>query len=93
MLQPNRKVWLTPPANGDRRWHCLPTADAALPAPDNLDPTEGTIEMWVALRADGSDPVYSSRSHTLFHYRVHNDNWLGIAQARHQRHPVRAAAR
>jgi len=37
--------------------------------PDNLSLDEGTIEMWVALRAAGDDPVYET-SQTLLHYAV-----------------------
>jgi hypothetical protein len=48
---------------------------------NNFDPTAGTIELWVALRAAGSDPIYSSRSHTLFQYRVDSNNWIGVVQA------------
>jgi len=47
----------------------------------NFDPNQGTVEMWVALRAAGSDPIYSSRSHTLFQYRVDNNNWIGVVQS------------
>ncbi len=47
----------------------------------NYDPAEGTIEMWIALQADGSDPVYSSRGHTLFQYRVDSGNWMSISQS------------
>lgn len=46
----------------------------------NLDLDEGTIEMWVAPRADGDDPVYSSRSHYLFQYAAPNGDYISIAQ-------------
>ena len=58
-----------------------PTGSLRFPRLYNFDPNEGTIEMWVALRADGSDPIYSSRSHTLFQYRVDGNNWLGVIQS------------
>lgn len=58
------------------------TASLRYARSNNFDPTAGTIELWVALRAAGSDPIYSSRSHTLFQYRVDSDNWIGIAQAK-----------
>lgn len=48
---------------------------------NNLNLPEGTIEMWVALRANGDDSVYTSRSHTLFHYRAANGDTLSIAQS------------
>jgi hypothetical protein len=47
----------------------------------NLDLTQGTIEMWVALRADGSDPIYSSQWHVLFFYRAPSGDSLYIAQS------------
>ena len=47
----------------------------------NLGLTEGTIEMWVAMRADGDDPVFSSRWHVLFTYRAPDGDTLHIAQA------------
>lgn len=47
----------------------------------NLDPAEGSIEMWVALRADGSDPVYADHWHPLFHYRAANGDYMVIAQS------------
>ena len=33
---------------------------------NNLHLNQGTIEMWVALRADGTNPVYSAQDHVLF---------------------------
>jgi hypothetical protein len=38
--------------------------------------------MWVALRADGSDAVYSQRDHVLFFYRARNRDQMSIAQSR-----------
>jgi hypothetical protein len=57
------------------------TGSLRYPRVNNFDPTAGTIELWVALRANGSDPIYSSRSHTLFQYRADSNNWIGIGQA------------
>jgi len=48
----------------------------------NLDLNEGSIEMWVAPRAAGDDPVYTQRDHTLFHYRAPNGDRMVIAQSR-----------
>jgi|GEM_PF-712064 len=45
-----------------------------------LDLSEGTMEMWVALRAPGADPTYSSRDHVLFEYTAPNGDWSGIVQ-------------
>jgi hypothetical protein len=47
----------------------------------NLDLSEGTIEMWVAARSDGDDPVYASRGHVLLHYRAPNGDSVVVAQA------------
>lgn len=43
---------------------------------------EGAVEMWVAARLDGSDPVYAQRDHTLFSYRAANAEDLRITQSR-----------
>ena len=48
---------------------------------NNLDLDEGTIELWVALRAGGDDPVYSSRWQVLFFYQAPDGDSLWIAQA------------
>jgi hypothetical protein len=47
-----------------------------------LDLKEGAVEMWVAARLDGSDPVYAQRDHTLFAYRAANGDELRIVQSR-----------
>lgn len=47
----------------------------------NLALNEGTIEMWVAMRADGDDPVYRERDHILLDYRAPNGDSISIAQA------------
>lgn len=49
---------------------------------NNLDLRQGTIELWVALREDGTNPVFSARNHVLFHYRAKNGEYLQIAQSR-----------
>ncbi len=36
---------------------------------NNLHLDQGTIEMWVALRADGTNVIYTNQDHTLFHYK------------------------
>jgi hypothetical protein len=50
--------------------------------PNNLDVQQGTIEMWVALREDGTNASYSTRNHVLLHYRAPNGDYLQIAQSR-----------
>jgi hypothetical protein len=47
----------------------------------NLALDEGTIEMWIATRADGNDPVYAERSHPLFYYRALNGDNISIMQS------------
>jgi uncharacterized protein (TIGR03437 family) len=47
-----------------------------------LDFNEGTVEMWVAPRASGDDPIYTQRDHTLFQYRAPNGDRMAIAQSR-----------
>ena len=49
---------------------------------NNLDVGEGTIELWVALREDGTNSAYSARNHVLFHYRAPSGDYLQIAQSR-----------
>ena len=51
------------------------------PVAHNLDPQQGTIELWVALREDGTNAAYSARNHTLFLYRAPNGEYLQIAQS------------
>ncbi|MFZ0828944.1 MAG: LamG-like jellyroll fold domain-containing protein [Verrucomicrobiia bacterium] len=48
---------------------------------NNLQLDQGTIEMWVALRADGTNPVYSTRDHVLFQYRSPNGDFMQIDQS------------
>jgi len=47
---------------------------------NNLALQEGTIELWVALRAHGDDPVYRGQRHVLFQYRAPGGDNLLIAQ-------------
>ena len=47
-----------------------------------LDVREGAVEMWVAARLDGSDPVYAQRDHVLFQYRAANGDELRVVQSR-----------
>jgi hypothetical protein len=48
---------------------------------NNLHLDQGTIEMWVALRADGTNPVYSAQDHVLFQYRSPNGDFMQIDQS------------
>ncbi len=48
----------------------------------NLPLDEGTIEMWVALRADGSDSRYADKSHYLFFYQSGGDDYMLIGQSK-----------
>ena len=49
---------------------------------DNLPLTEGTWELWIAPRADGSDPTYAdpNRWHVLLYYEAPDGDDLFIAQ-------------
>jgi len=49
------------------------------PRSKNLNLDEGTIEMWVAPRANGDNPIYTSRWHPLFYYSSGND-WMAVVQ-------------
>ena len=48
---------------------------------NNLQLDQGTIEMWVALRADGTNSVYSARDHLLFQYNAPNGDFMQIDQS------------
>ncbi|MGO8837117.1 MAG: LamG-like jellyroll fold domain-containing protein [Limisphaerales bacterium] len=48
---------------------------------NNLHLDQGTIEMWVALRADGTNPVYSAQDHCLFQYWAPNNDFMQIDQS------------
>jgi len=41
--------------------------------------SEGTVEMWVALRFDGDDPVFANADDLLFFYSASNGDFLTIA--------------
>lgn len=49
---------------------------------DNLPLTEGTWELWIAPRTDGSDPIYadSGRRHVLLYYQTADGDDLFIAE-------------
>ncbi|MFZ6028747.1 MAG: LamG-like jellyroll fold domain-containing protein [Chloroflexota bacterium] len=49
---------------------------------NNLPLDEGTIELWVALRADGDDPVFGSQTHVLFFYKAADGDYLLIGQSK-----------
>ena len=48
---------------------------------NNLHLDQGTVELWVALRADGTNAAYASRDHVLFHYRSPNGDTMQICQS------------
>ncbi len=54
----------------------------AFPREAALNLREGAIEMWVAAKRDGGDPVYAARDHTLFLYRAPNGDDLRVTQSR-----------
>jgi hypothetical protein len=73
------------PAYGAGKWgSCL-----ALPSQgrlqfgrtNNLHLDQGTIELWVALRTDGTNAVYMNRDHMLFQYRSPNGDYMQICQS------------
>lgn len=49
-------------------------------ATNNFHVNEGMVEMWVALRAEGTNTVYSS-DQVLFYYRGTNSDYLQVAQS------------
>lgn len=55
------------------------------PRANNLPLDEGTWELWVALRADGNDPIYTQpgRWHVLLFYEATNGDNLYIAFSNH----------
>ncbi len=61
----------------------------ALPTPgrlqfgrtNNFHVDQGTVELWVALRSDGTNAIYSARDHVLFQYRGSSGDYLQIAQS------------
>ena len=63
------------------RWGNALSGRLSYPAEGNLDWREGTIEMWVAPRADGNDAIYAARDHILLEYRAGAER-MAIAQSR-----------
>jgi len=59
-------------------------AKLQFPRTNNLSLNQGTIEMWVALRADGTNSFYTNRDHVLFQYRSPNGDYIQIDQASSQ---------
>jgi hypothetical protein len=51
-------------------------------ATNELPLDQGTLELWVALRADGTNSAYASHDQVLVHYRAPNGDSLQIAQSR-----------
>jgi hypothetical protein len=51
------------------------------PRDKNWDMEEGTIEMWVALRANGDNAVYESHWHPLFYYSEPGGDWFTVCQS------------
>jgi hypothetical protein len=49
------------------------------PKAGNLSLGDGTVEMWVALQRDGTDPVYTQGYHTLFAYAGSTAGWVALA--------------
>ncbi len=76
-----RRVFTTSRDAGDRRSLFDHGASLAYAREGQFNPSEGTAEMWVALRGSGRDDVYVSRSHVLFQYTAANGDNIGIVQA------------
>ena len=51
------------------------------PANRSLPLGQGTIEMWVALRADATNAIYSAQDHVLFQYFSTNGDFMQIDQS------------
>ena len=49
---------------------------------NNLHWDQGTIEFWVAARADGTNASYAAQDHILFYYSAPNGDYLQIAQSK-----------
>jgi hypothetical protein len=72
------------PAYAAGKWGsclALPGAGKLQFSRNELHLDEGTVELWVALRADGTNAVYAARDHVLFQYRAPNGDFMQIAQA------------
>jgi len=51
------------------------------PASGNISFSDGTIELWIASAADGTDPIYSQHDHTLFRYQAANGDQLVLSES------------
>ena len=49
---------------------------------NNLHWDQGTIELWTAPRADGTNAVYAAQDHILFYYSAPNGDYFQIAQSK-----------
>ena len=47
----------------------------------SVDFSQGTVEMWVAMRADGGDATYAARDRSLWQYRAANGDSIAITQS------------
>ena len=45
-----------------------------------LNVSEGTVEMWIAPRFNGSDPAFSASGYSIFTYRASNGDFFTIAE-------------
>lgn len=67
------------------RWGSALTVGAggtlSYPRAGTIDFNEGSVEMWIAPIADGSDAMYSAREHALFYYQAPNKDYMKVAQA------------
>lgn len=50
------------------------------PSAPLLDLSEGTIEMWIAPRYDGSDPMWANRAYLVFFYAPGNGDYFSIGE-------------
>jgi uncharacterized protein (TIGR03437 family) len=51
------------------------------PAANTLNLSEGTIEMWVATRYNGNDPVFANAGYPVFFYVAPNGDYFSIGEA------------
>jgi len=51
------------------------------PAPTLLNLSEGTIEMWVAPRYNGNDPVFANTGYLVFFYAAGNGDYFSIGES------------
>jgi hypothetical protein len=70
------------PGRWGRAWQIEPRGTLAYPREGRVEFEEGTVELWVALREDGSAATYSERDHAIFSYRAANGETMAINQAR-----------